>query len=383
MPSLRDLFAGVRNTFSRGAQQESHDDVDLSEPSIDAPRVEDQRRPLYAMVRENKLDDLKAAFDQDADLSTTNMLHNARSPEMVDFLVGKGGDVNQYFDNGPPTHDDQLYGPTPLMRAAYNANAETVQRLIHHGANPDDCGLVMSGDSPLHDAIRRKDDQQEAVVRTLLEAGATFDGPFEETILPHAVHKGATVGTIRALLEHGADADEQDTNLMSGLHFAADDGRGDVADLLLDYGAGHQRNIEGYTPLHLAAFRTDMDMVNKLVSRGADPAGMNSLISERNTVLTVSAVEYRDLDLTKKLLDNGADPKLAMAGSGWKDAEENASTRPSIHQPQEEAMHLVRTYTVEKEKAALRQTFADVEQEQAHDVAEQPTSPVARRRVRL
>jgi len=383
MPSLRELFAGVRNTFSRGAQQESHDDVDLSEPSIDAPRVEDQRRPLYAMVRENKLDDLKAAFDQNADLSTTNMLHNARSPDMVDFLVGKGAKVNQEYDHGEGMNSDHGE-PTPLCYAASSANVETIQRLLHHGANPDS-GWGQD-ECPLFEAIARNDELQEPAVRALIDGGASPDGPkYLPSSLPKAVESGARIETINTLLERGADPDGADNNMETALHLAAAKGRTDVADMLLDYGANQRMtNIEGHTPLHNAANQVDMGMVNKLVSRGGDPAGVDSLVSGRDTVLALNATVYGDHDITQKLLDNGANPRLAMDSPTWREAEDRQRNHPNRMQPgANEAMNLVRTHAVEQEKQTLRQTFAEVEHDQSPEVAEQPTQPVARRRVRL
>ena len=332
---------------------------------------------LGKYVKDDKLDELKEAFES-YDLDTTNLLHSVRSPDMVDFLVEKGADVNQPFDG--PIHEDDLsiYSPSPLMSAAQNANAATVQRLLHHGANPDYEGQSTGHDNPLHRAILRDDDQQEAVVRTLLEAGATLDRGWGYTaVLPEAVTKGATVGAISALLVHGADPDQQDDDLMTPLHLAARHGRIDVAELLLDYGADPMaRNIQDETALHVGT--ADPGMVDTLVTRSSDPyALLNATDEKGDTALTKAAYSGR-IEATAKLLDLGADPELAMNGESWQQANEMVRSDPDPGR--KEAMRLVRVHTVEKEKAALRQTLAEVEKDTSPEVAEQP---VARRRARL
>jgi len=353
MASLRELFAGVRNTF--------------------VPKVPSQA-DLIELVQENDLDGLASAFDRH-DLKTDNLLHSVRSPEMVDFLVGKGADVNRPYQNkdGPDDYGD----PTPLLSAAGSANAETVQRLLHHGADPD-AGGVVDG-YPLGYAVNRDDDQQEAVVRALLNAGARTHSALAEAVK----EKHATIGTITALLEHGAGPNDRsnDYGLVPALSFAAAQKRGDVADLLLDYGADPmKRNVNDDTALHWAR---DPAMVDRLVARSADPVALLNARNERDDTALTDAATCGEIDIATKLLDLGADPVLAMKGGGWREAEEHDQSALDPQPGRKEAMHLVQTYAVEKEKAALRQTFADVEQEQAQEVAEQPTSPVARRRVRL
>ena len=381
MANLRELFAGIRSTFSRGEQQTPQNDVDLREPPIDdSPSVEhptpvDPRQPLYTMVRENKLDELKAAFDQDADLSTMNMLHKARSPDMVDFLVAKGADVHQTYENGEGRNSD--YGePTPLLSAAGSANVETIQRLIHHGANPDNGGAI--GEFPLLRAIDRDDGQQEAVVRVLLDGGASTNG-----FLAGAIQgKKATMGTISALLEHGADPnDYTNDGMASALQHAAGQGRGELVDLLMDHGADPmQRDFNDCTALHYVTSDREIGIAEKLVARSADPAALLNATDERGSTALTQAALGGDVLATEKLIELGSDLDLAMKGDDWKQPDSYLGIHsPVSKEKQKEAMNLVRTHAVENEKQALRQTFAEIEQE-APDIVEQP---VARRRARL
>ena len=81
------------------------------------------------------------------------------------------------------------------------------------------------------------------------------------------------VDTTRYLLDRGMDPDHMNWHHTGLLHDMAHDGRLDLADLLLDYGADIDAVDEEYctTPLGLAARAGRRDMVQLLLSRGADP----------------------------------------------------------------------------------------------------------------
>ena len=359
MANLRELFASVRSTFSRGEQQISQDD-DV-----------DPRESLYNMVRENKLDELKAAFKKDADLSTMNMLHNARSADMVDFLVAKGANVNDRYNYVPNDEYPDEYpddSPRSLEFAASQANVETVQRLILHGAKLDDGTAILS-------AVQRPNgEQQEAVVHALLDAGASIA---KQPVVHAAVDKKASIGMIEALLKHGADPNDSIHEGGTGMHVAAMLGQRDVVELLLDYGANPSVvNRADETPLHRAALNGHTDVAQILITRSDDPTLVNAVDEFRNTPLTYAAA-FGKTDTTIALLESGADAQLAMQGDEWKYPPDGYQL--DSKEKQKEAMNLVRTHAVEKEKQALRQTLAEVEQDQSPEVAEQP----ARRRARL
>ena len=241
MASLKDLINGLRNSFANRQQHEV-------EPSINDPRAQGPGRDeLVKLVEENKLDELKAAFERH-DLDTANLLHSVRSPEMVNFLVEKGADVNEGYklstdERAKLKHAEEvswdpleigyysgLENRSPISFAAESANVETVQALLNHGAEP--AGLVQ--------ALGRKEDE-EAVVRTLLDAGAYQ----RYNIVQEAMNAEASVGTIRALLEHGAGPDDvEQEHDWTPLGMATMEGRLDHIDALLDYGA----DINGHRP---------------------------------------------------------------------------------------------------------------------------------------
>jgi ankyrin repeat protein len=71
---------------------------------------------------------------------------------------------------------------------------------------------------------------------------------------------------------------------------------------------------DGFTPLHLAAFFAQPEIVTLLLRRGADP---NTVARNASRVSPLhSAVAGRNLDVVRLLLMNGADPNARQHG-GW------------------------------------------------------------------
>ena len=75
------------------------------------------------------------------------------------------------------------------------------------------------------------------------------------------------------LLRNGADANAADHDGWTPLHWACQNGHGDVARLLLvDHGAdANAADNTGETPLHVACSGGHGDIARLLLERGADP----------------------------------------------------------------------------------------------------------------
>ena len=78
---------------------------------------------------------------------------------------------------------------------------------------------------------------------------------------------------IEALLERGADVNEAQGDGMTALHWAADHGDAEMADLLIQAGANLDAvtRLGGYTPLLIAAEEGRIDVLLALLEAGADP----------------------------------------------------------------------------------------------------------------
>jgi ankyrin repeat protein len=82
--------------------------------------------------------------------------------------------------------------------------------------------------------------------------------------------------------------------------------------LAADPGAADTYSLDGWTPLHLAAFFGSAEATSFLLSHGADHRRI-----ARNTVANTplhAALAARQLALVERLLDAGADPRIECAG---------------------------------------------------------------------
>lgn len=123
-------------------------------------------------------------------------------------------------------------GRTPLIHAvlAEDADPSIVQLLIRHGAdiNAFDSGQKWTA---LHFAAR---DQNEAIVRSLLEAGATVDPAdmFGNTPLWRSVmNSTSNLAAMKELVKHGADPHRKNNRDVAPIDVAREIGRTDIVAL--------------------------------------------------------------------------------------------------------------------------------------------------------
>ena len=306
---------------------------------------------------------------------------------IVDLLIGAGAKVNA-------ANDLKI---TPLYLASANGNAAIVERLLKAGADPD--AASETGVTPLMEASRtgsadavrallmheakvnakESDRQQTAlmwaaaekhpdVVKLLLEKGAEVqaktlvrnatvvfssaprikaskDGAVQigaggNTALLFAAQSG-DVDSARLLLTAGAKANDATADGNSALVLAAFNGNGAVARLLLDAGADPNAAGAGYTALHAAALRGDLQTVKALLAKGANPnvrlikgSPVRRFGSQWALPVTMTgatplfvAAAYLEVDIVKALVDGGANvtfgldtgttPLLAAAGTSF------------------------------------------------------------------
>jgi ankyrin repeat protein len=126
----------------------------------------------------------------------------------------------------------------------------------------------------LHEAYKRGD---LTAVKTLLGNPSDFPncvGPraVGEIVLQYAIYH-SPVSFVRALLELGADPNYGNNGFPSLIAALSTDRpeRYEIAKLLLAFGADiQQRGINDYTPLHYAAAKNDLRMIDLLLTHGAD-----------------------------------------------------------------------------------------------------------------
>ncbi len=351
---------------------------------------------LAEAVKENDTAAVEALLRQGVDVNVpqgdgATALHWAAyygDLELVDRLIADGADVNAAND----------LRVTPLALASANAHAAAVQRLLAAGADPNISGET--GVTPLMEAARigsmeavrallefeadvnayTTDRRQSAlmwasarrhpeVVAALLEHDADVaartrvrreivmlslrrgdrvartavkDASEIErggiTALLFAAQSG-DVDSARMLLEAGADIDEAGADQNSVLVMAALSGHTAVAKMLLEQGADPQSAAGGYTALHAAVLRGDLQTVEALLAHGANVDALltrGSPIHRYGSHWALSsawagatplllATHYLETKIMRSLMDhgasithalpNGATPLLVAAGT--------------------------------------------------------------------
>ncbi|MXY31899.1 MAG: hypothetical protein F4Y48_11930, partial [Gammaproteobacteria bacterium] len=106
-----------------------------------------------------------------------------------------------------------------------------------------------------------------AIVPLLLMGGGWSDAPVAD-----AAARG-DLEAVRSLLREGADVNAPQGDGMTALHWAAERGDAELADVLLYAGARVDAGtrIGHYTPLHLASRRAGATVVEVLLGAGSDP----------------------------------------------------------------------------------------------------------------
>ena len=247
--------------------------------------------------------------------ANVNTLGNGHSPlawachnshhgylEAVKLLLEKEADINQsfryegkYADNP----DNQwLRGWTPLMFAIHDWGATTdiIQYLLDHGANPK--AVSENGETPLYvDFIvgNRLGNQME-IAKLLLAKGVDINGWVRDfgSVLHYAAMMGSSQA-IKDLLALGANinlpCNGGQTPLLTAIK--SNEHSLETVRLLVENGADVNRGDDsGWTPLHEACSKGDLELVKYLISKGADKSLQNK---DGATPFAVISQEHQDL----------------------------------------------------------------------------------------
>ena len=220
-----------------------------------AVTADDQRRAEYLI-------DKKHVSANAQDLQGETPLHHAivmATPQMVQFLIAHGADVNLRDRDGW----------TPIMTAAYLDSADDVRILAAKGADPN--AQSAQGLSPLGIAAQYgKNDSALA----LIEVGADPAKPIGEagyTPLMLAAANDARA-LAQALLKKGADVNARNGGGVTALMIAAANGRAEMIELLVQAGANVKAQTDrGDTALSIARAKGDEKIIKLLDESGAHP----------------------------------------------------------------------------------------------------------------
>lgn len=201
----------------------------------------------------------------------------AAGPHSLFYAIREdyAGEVDSLLNDAAAVSERDEYGNTPLMAAAWMADAGVMQRLLKAGADAN--ASNKAGATALLYAATFADKAQ-----LLIEAGANVKAGSKlgNTPLIMAARKAGNSLTVKRLIERGADVNVANVYGSTALMAAAAAGDMDSLRLLLDAGADinarPNMNVDGFifgggrTPLMWAAFLGNEPLAKLLLERGAN-----------------------------------------------------------------------------------------------------------------
>lgn len=227
----------------------------------------------------------------------------ANDVELTKMLLDAGADPYERAE-GADAANEALY------HAAEFADVTCLRLVLEAGCNPKEVSYCLS---------RALDFDNEAAAWLFLQHGAdatqAIPHNHNRTHLHKAVINRRSEGTIRALLESGADPNAADTGGMTPYRFAVSLGYPEIAAILQEHGGDESQITEqdraqgtfeaGSKPsagqLGLVARRGDLDMMQRMLDAGAE------VNRDDGFPPLHSACYAGQLEPARLLLDHGAD----------------------------------------------------------------------------
>jgi ankyrin len=237
---------------------------------------------------------------------------------------------------------------TPLMTAARTGSASAIKALLVHGAKVNAAEAAHGQTALMWAAAHRHPD----AVRALIEGGADINArskvdkmlvmvpdvgrftPTKRNVIDYNgggftpllfAARSGDIESAKLLIAAGANVNDPSPEKVTPLVLAAHSGQGAFAAALLDLGADPNIETAGYTALHAAVLRGDLNLVKALLAHKADP---NAKITRGTPVNRTSkdyafsmtwiggtpfwlAAKFAEVEIMKALVAAGADTKTA------------------------------------------------------------------------
>ena len=311
---------------------------------------------LHWAAHRNDLDAATLLIKAGADVNAANAL--GATPLWLAAINGSAPMVERLLESGGDPNVSLKMGETPLMTAARSGDLQTVERLLEYGADVN-AAEHERGQTALMWAVAQ---QHGDVARLLIESDADLHArtnvwyqlentagntnPSGNFRMAHGgstpllfVARNGDLETARVLVDAGADVQDTEASGASALVIAAHSAHEPLAIYLLEQGADPNTARAGYTALHAAVLRSQVQLVEALLEHGAD---LNAVVEHGTPGRRFSrlqhplsadwhgriwlAAKYGEVEILRTLAEHGADPfvvhsnmstlQVAMGNSG-------------------------------------------------------------------
>lgn len=240
--------------------------------------------PLKTSVESGHTDVVKLLLDHGADVNYRDE-EDGRTPLFYAAEKGFSDILLLLIEHGADVNAERMLGmrvDTPLLEAAENGHPDAARILIENGADINFETAFL---------LNRFED-----MKRFIDQGRDVNDPINFDEMPlHRAARAGFIDIVAFLLFKGADVNLVDQNGETPLLAAIQNGRDDVARLLLDHGAT--------LDILSALYMNRIDVAEQLIKQGID---INKP-KKRDLTLLDSAIYLNRPDIVQFLLDNGAD----------------------------------------------------------------------------
>jgi ankyrin repeat protein len=259
------------------------------------PATEYGETALHLACAQGRTDLVQTLLSKGVDVNAAN--YNNQTPlhiaaehghlQIVELLVPRVADVNVA----------DIAGKTALQLATEFGHTEIVTYLLDHGANLNVCDG--EGNAALHAAILSG---REQLVALLLERGADVKDSTCGSVSPlYRAVESTQPAIVRMLLARGADANTA-TSMFTALYTAINNDDMESVRALVDGGADvNKASSRGWTPLYIASYNGQHEIVLYLLAHGANP---NTLVGQRTALY--AAAQNNRAAIVRILVQHGA-----------------------------------------------------------------------------
>lgn len=261
--------------------------------------------PLHIGVENDDIESVIKLISYNAEVNIQNI--NGYTPLHRAVLRNKSNIIDFLLSTNPDTNIRNSNGETPLHLSIRYCDVEIVYKLILHGADVNLDAAI--GNTPLYIAIQFRKLDTVLLLLAKYNANADVQDTNGDTPLHYSIKFGI-LRVIENLLSYKASVNLHNNKGNTPLHEAVLHDKSKIVPLLLINGAAvDSTNCDGDTPLHLSLKSYNPEIMDKLISHKANVNAQNT----KGCTPLHNALYYEKHEAVSYLLSNGADVNLKNA----------------------------------------------------------------------